>query len=88
MIATKRFMKSGVMIEEGESFRVASETLAREFETRELAKREVTEDMAAAPTAPNYNEMTVKELRMLAKEAGIEGYSNMTKNDLVSALSA
>lgn len=90
MQAVKRFMKSGIMVEEGETFRVENEALAREFETRELAKRiaATSEDDTAAPTAPNYEEMTVKELRALAKEAGIEGYSHLTKNQLIDALSA
>lgn len=33
-----------------------------------------------------YNEMTVKELRSLAKEKGITGYSNLKKDELIDTL--
>lgn len=94
MIATKRFLKQGTMVNEGESFSVKTEGLAHEFETRELAKRvTATENKAYTPTTKeenvagiDYNEMTVKELKLIAKDKGIEGYSNMTKAELVAAL--
>lgn len=34
----------------------------------------------------DYNSLTVKELRKLAKEKGIEEYSDMKKDDLIQAL--
>ena len=34
----------------------------------------------------DYNSLTVKELRKLAKEKGIEGYSDMKKSELIQAL--
>lgn len=96
MTATKRFLKEGVMVEEGESFSVRTESLAAEFESRDLAKRAgATENKSYEPTTKetdaagtDYNSMTVRDLKQYAKAAGIEGYSNMTKADLVAALEA
>lgn len=34
----------------------------------------------------DYNSLTVKELRTIAKEKGIEGYSDMKKDELIQAL--
>lgn len=34
----------------------------------------------------NINDLTVKELKEIAKEKGIEGYNNMKKEDLIAAL--
>lgn len=93
MTATKRFLKEGVMLEEGESFSVRTESLANEFESRDLAKRNGgTENKAYEPTTKeetaggDYNELTVRELKVHAKNLGIEGYSNMTKAELIAAI--
>ena len=34
----------------------------------------------------NYNDLTVKELRDIAKERNIEGYSTLSKEELVAVL--
>jgi hypothetical protein len=95
MVATTRFLKQGVMVEEGENFSVKTESLAFEFEARNLAKRidgealATNEATAAEETGEtDYNDMTVKQLRVIAREKGIENYSNMTKAELVAALNA
>jgi hypothetical protein len=36
--------------------------------------------------AENYEDRTVEELRERAKELGIEGYSNLTKQELIDTL--
>ena len=33
-----------------------------------------------------YNDLTVKELRDIAKERGIEGYSTLSKEELIAVL--
>lgn len=38
--------------------------------------------------AKNYSEMTVKELKEMAKNNGIKGYSKLNKSDLISVLNA
>ena len=35
---------------------------------------------------PNYTDMTVSELRKLAKDKGVAGYSTMKKDELISSL--
>ena len=97
MIAKTRFLKQGNMIEKDESFSVSTEALAQEFEGRKLAERvggdenkayspETKEEGRGTPTT--LNDLTVKDLRIAAREQGIEGTSNMTKAELVTTLEA
>ncbi len=64
-------------------------------ETKEEVKPEVKEEKkkvepkkeSKKEEAPDYSKMTVAELKAVAKEKGIDGYTSMKKADLIDALS-
>ena len=95
MTAKKRFINGGTMVEMGEDFSVSSESIAQEFLSRDLARKQLHENKSHAPAemkepAPegylNYGAKTVPELKAIAKAQGLEGYSSMTKNQLIELL--
>ncbi len=64
-------------------------------EVKEESKEEVVEEKVEKKPAkketkkeekPNYDDMTLTELKTIAKEQGVKGYSTMKKADLISAL--
>lgn len=52
----------------------------------EEVKEEVKEDVIAAEEVVDYNSMTLTDLKNMAKEAGVKGYSTMKKAELIEAL--
>lgn len=61
---------------------VAEKLIREGYKEVTVAPADVAEDTL------NYDEMKVEELRELAKEKDIEGYSKMKKEELVAALEA
>ena len=64
---------------------VKSEVKVAKEEKKETAKKEVKKETKKEEKV-DYSKMTVAELKKIAKEKGIEGYSKLKKDELIKAL--
>jgi len=65
------------------SYRVPKETFNNEYKIYAKDLSETTKN-----DAPNLDDLNIKQLRAIAKEKAIKGYSNMNKENLLTALKA
>ena len=98
-ISINRKMLSEVAIADPKSFtdlvNIAKEALANpkdkkvekvEAETKKVEKAPAKKTEAKKEEAKDYSKMTLTELKAIAKEQGVKGYSTMKKDELISNL--
>ena len=71
--------------EENKPKEVKKEVTKKEA-VKEEVKKETTKEEANKSNDKDYSKMTVAELRKLAKDANVNGYSTMKKDELISSL--
>ena len=81
-----QFYSNSILIQDGKVYRRGQELTLTEEQAEALGNKVIAKDVAD-PFKP-ISEMSVKELKSLAKKTGIDGYSNMNKAELASELEA
>jgi len=89
-IEVNRKMISEIAINDKEAFKnlveVAKTGKVKEAKVEKVAKEEKKEEKKVEEEKKDLNDLTVAELRDMAKNANIEGYSTMKKAELVKVL--
>ena len=77
---------TGKVLEQGETYNVPAEvTIEDAFELIAVCRKAVLPSRAKT-VSKAIKDMNVKELKAAAKDAGVEGFEQMNKGDLLTAL--
>jgi len=83
----KAFSELVKVAKDGKAGKITKQEVVKEVKKTAPAKKETVKKETKKEEAVDYSKLTVAELKAIAKEKGIEGYTTLKKAELVEVLS-